>query len=672
MAGWFGTGGKTPAKAKARGGKALAPVAGEARQRGRGRGIGLFLLKLAAVTAVWGGVLLAGLIAYVFTTLPDTAHWMQVNRPPSITLEADDGTVIARYGDFYGKVLHLSDMPKSLPEAVIATEDRRFYSHFGLDPIGMARALWVDLRARGVVEGGSTLTQQLAKNVFLSPQRTLMRKLQEAVLAIWLERHYTKDQLLETYLNRVYFGAGAYGVDAAAQRYFGKSARDLDVFQSALIAGLLKAPSHFSPAHDHLLAAARARQVVDNMVAAGYLTPLQGAAAKAESDQVDAVPIARAGPRYFADWIQDAMANGGYTGDVTVTTTLDPRLQAAAEAAVTMVLDKDGARLHASQATLLALSPDGAVRAMVGGRDYTASQFNRVTQATRQPGSSFKLFVYLTALEHGFTPDATFFDGPISIGGWQPHDYEPGYRGTVTMATAVAQSLNTVAVEVALKVGIGNVIATAHRLGITGQVPADASIALGTAEVSLIDLTSAYAVMANGGNGVWPYGITEIKDASGQVLFRRTGGGPGRLVAPDVVGEMNRMLAGVMQYGTGRSAAIGRPAAGKTGTTSDFRDAWFEGYTPALVAGVWVGNDDDSPMRRVSGGSLPARIWHDFMVVALAGTPPRPLPGMAQAAPTVAAASGLPAQSEGLVGSIGDFLSHGLAAIGIGDDSRRK
>jgi penicillin-binding protein 1A len=666
---WFGKGGKVRAKAGAKvgGGRASAasaPASGLKRRRW-----GMFFLKAAAVVAVWGAVLAGGFTAYVFSTLPDTAHWMQVTRPPSITLLADDGSVIATYGDFYGQELRLSDLPPSLPQAVIATEDRRFYSHFGLDPIGMARALWVDLRAGSVVQGGSTITQQLAKNVFLTPERSIMRKLQEAVLAIWLEQHYTKDQLLAAYLNRVYFGAGAYGVDAAARRYFGKSARDLDVFQSALIAGLLKAPSHFSPSHDHELAAARARQVIDNMVAAGYLTPGQAATAKAESASLGAVPIAKAGPRYFADWIQDAMANGGYTSDVVVKTTLDPRLQAAAEAAITKQLDQDGARLHVSQGTLLALSPDGAVRAMVGGRDYTASQFNRVTQATRQPGSSFKLFVYLTALERGLEPDSTFVDGPISVGGWQPHDYEKGYRGAVTMAEAVAQSINTVAVEVALRVGIKNVVATAHRLGITTAIPDDASIALGTADVSLLDLTSAYAVMANGGNGVWPYGITEIKDTQGHVLFTRTGGGPGRLVAPAVVGQMNRLLTGVLQYGTGRAAAIGRPAAGKTGTTSDFRDAWFEGYTPDLVAGVWFGNDDDTPMRHVSGGSLPARAWHDFMVAALAGTPHHELPGTTLPPPVVASASASvqPAASRGVGDAIGDFLSRSLATIGIGN-----
>jgi penicillin-binding protein 1A len=526
----------------------------------------------------------------------------------------------------------------------------------------MLRALYVDIRSGRMVQGGSTITQQLAKNVFLTPQRTLLRKLQEAVLAIWLERHYSKDQLLEIYLNRVYFGAGAYGVDAAARRYFGKSARDVDVFQSAMIAGLLKAPSKFSPTHDHDLAAGRARQVLDNMVHAGYLTESEATTAKAESGSLADVPVIAPGPRYFADWVQDALAGDSYSGDIVVQTTLDPRLQAAAEAAVKRQLDKEGQRYHASQATLLAMSPDGAVRAMVGGRDYSTSQFNRVVQAQRQPGSSFKMFVYLTALENGMKPSDVFIDGPVDIGGWKPHDFEPGYLGPVTMSEALAQSLNTVAAQVAVKVGVPKIIETAHRLGITSTLPNDASIALGTGEVSLLDLTSAYAVLANGGNGVWPYGVTQVRDSEGHVLFDRTGGGPGQLIDPNVVGQMNGMLAGVIGHGTGKAAEIGRPEAGKTGTTSDFRDAWFVGYTPDLVAGVWFGNDDNAPMHNVSGGTLPARAWHDFMTVALAGTPPHPLAGTVSAIADNRADPG-----SGVGDQIGDFLSRSLAAIGIRD-----
>ncbi|HTH98426.1 MAG TPA: PBP1A family penicillin-binding protein [Stellaceae bacterium] len=630
------------------------------------------MLRCAGVLFAWGLLLAAGLAAYVYLNLPTGNDWMRFEHKPSVTLLADDGSTIATYGDVYGQTLHLADMPKALPEAVIATEDRRFYSHFGIDPIGLLRALWVDIRTGHMIQGGSTITQQLAKNVFLTPQRTLSRKLQEAVIAVWLEQHYTKDQLLEIYLNRVYLGAGAYGVDAAARRYFGKSARDLDTFQCAVIAGLLRAPSYYSPAHDPGLAAKRARVVLENMVHSDYLTQAQADTAAAESKSLTAVlPNTKAGPRYFADWVQDQLADDNYTGDVTVETTLDPIMQQAAQSIIASTLDKEGPRYHATQGMLLAMSPDGAIRAMVGGKDYATSQFNRVTQAERQPGSSFKLFVYLTALEAGMHPSDTFFDGPISIGNWHVHDYEPGFLGNVTMGEAVAQSLNTVAVEVAQRVGVANVVDTAHRLGITSDLPRNLSIALGTGEVSMLDLTSAYAVMANGGYGVWPYGIVEVKDAQGKVLYRRTGGGPGRLVAPNIVAEMNRLLAGVIAHGTGKAAAIGRPAAGKTGTTSDFRDAWFEGYTPDLVTGVWFGNDDNSPMRRATGGIMPAQAWHAFMMEALKDVPPNPLPGLAAPPPpNPAVASNNPAQGSSgpdVGDAIGNFLSRGLAAIGIGD-----
>jgi penicillin-binding protein 1A len=541
-------------------------------------------------------------------------------------------------------------MPRYLPQAVIATEDRRFYNHFGIDPIGLMRAAIADLAAGHVVEGGSTITQQLAKNLFLTPERNFARKIRETLLALWLEHRFSKDQILEIYLNRVYLGAGTYGVDAAAERYFGIGAGRLDLYQSALIAGLLKAPARFNPMRDRDLAAARTGQVLANMVEAGYITPAQAAAASREQQTLGAIAQVPPGNRYFADWIAGQAADfvGRTSRDLVIQTTLDPRLQAEGEAAIAATIAADGARDRVSQGALVALSPDGAVRAMVGGYRYDSSQFNRATQALRQPGSAFKPFVYLAALEAGVRPSDHFVDGPISVGGWRPRDYGNRYLGDMTVAEALAQSINTIAVQVGLRAGIDNIVATAHRLGIASPLSRDASIVLGTDDVTLLELTAAYAPFANGGQGVWAYGVAEIRDNAGNVLFRRAGTGPGRVVDPEFVGEMNDMLVGVIDRGTGRSAQLPRPAAGKTGTTQDYRDAWFIGYTADLVAGVWLGNDDNSPMNKVVGGSLPAQTWRRFMLAATRGMPVRPLPS----APPPAAVAIIPAPVRGFFDSL--------------------
>jgi penicillin-binding protein 1A len=517
-------------------------------------------------------------------------------------------------------------MSPFLPRAVIATEDRRFYHHFGIDPVGLARAAWVDLRAGHVVEGGSTITQQLAKILFLSPERSFTRKIRETLLALWLERKFTKDQILEIYLNRVYLGAGTYGVDAAAHRYFGKSAAKLSLYESAVIAGLLKAPTRFSPTRDRAAAAARASQVLDNMVEASIVTAADAAAARQQGAAL--ATAGRPGSRYFADWVADQIRDftGAPDRDLTVRTTLDPALQAAAEAAVAGVIARYGTQDKVSQGALVAMAPDGAVRALVGGRDYGESQFNRATQAQRQPGSAFKPFVYLAGLEAGLRPADRFVDAPIRVGDWQPHNYLNRYQGEMSLAEGLAQSINTIAVQVAERAGIARVVATANRLGIVSELPHDASIALGTGEVNLMELVSAYAPFANGGAGVIAYGITEIRDSDGKTVYRRGGSGPGQVVAPELVPLMDDMLAGVIAHGTGRSAALPRPAAGKTGTTQDYRDAWFIGFTADLVCGVWLGNDDNTPMKKVTGGTLPAAAWRDFMLAVTKEQPARPLP----------------------------------------------
>jgi penicillin-binding protein 1A len=593
------------------------------------------LASFGLLLFLWAVIIGGGLLAYFALTLPDTSQLTVAERRPSITILADDGSLIANFGDLFGRPLTLKEMSPYLPAAVIATEDRRFYSHFGIDPVGMLRAAFSDLRAGHIVQGGSTITQQLAKILFLTPDKTLARKTRETILALWLERRFSKEQILEIYLNRVYLGAGTYGVDAAAHRYFGKSAAKLTLFESAVIAGLLKAPTRYSPARDRDAAADRAGQVLDNMVEAGFITPAEAAASELKGG-ADLAVASRPGSRYFADWVADQLRDfagttvsgtGGGTGrDLVVRTTLDPRLQAEAEAAIAGILATQGEKDRAGEGALVALAPDGAVRAMVGGREYGKSQFNRATQAQRQPGSAFKPFVYLAGLEAGLRPEDRFVDMPIRIGNWRPHDYLKRYQGPMTLAEGLAQSINTIAVQVAERAGIAHVVATANRLGITSPLAHDASIALGTGEVNLLELTSAYAPFANGGNGVVAYGISEIRDTAGKLVYRRAGSGVGPVVAPELVGLMNRMLEGVIAHGTGKSAALPRPAAGKTGTTQDYRDAWFIGYTADLVAGVWFGNDDNSPMRRVTGGTLPAAAWRGFMLAATKDMPVRSLP----------------------------------------------
>ncbi|HEX4113697.1 MAG TPA: PBP1A family penicillin-binding protein [Stellaceae bacterium] len=640
--------------------------AGGGNWRGR---IGKALLLCLLWLAIIGG----GVLGYYALTLPSTKDIAVADRRPSVTLLAADGTLVATFGDLFGEPIRLKDMPKYLPEAVIATEDRRFYHHFGIDLIGLVRAAVVNLRAGHVVQGGSTLTQQLAKNLFLSPDRTMTRKIQEALLAVWLEQRFTKNEILEIYLNRVYLGAGAYGVDAAAHRYFDKPARQVTLYEAATIAGLLKAPTRYSPARDQSAAAERARHVLDAMKDAGYITMALEKAAFNQQRQNAGATHARPSDRYFADWIYEQIPEFAGLGnrDLVIATTLDARMQQEAEAAIETTLDRDGAKDDVGQGALVAMTPDGAIRAMVGGRSYNGSQFNRATQALRQPGSAFKAIVYAAALERGLSPYQHFDDHRIRIGNWEPRNFENEYRGDVSVADAVAFSINTVAAQVIEHTGVSHVIDVARRLGITTDLQRDASLALGTNEVTLIELTSAYAAFASGGVGTWPYGILEIKDRDGNIVYRRGGSGPGRVLPTGIAGTMNQLLAGVIERGTGRAARLDRPAAGKTGTTQDFRDALFIGYTAQLVTGVWFGNDDNAPMKHITGGTLPAQTWHNFMMAATRGEPIKPLPGpppgYAPRAPLVAGpapqqpqlASGTPAAQGGLDGLLDRIFGSG-------------
>jgi penicillin-binding protein 1A len=599
-----------------------------------------FCLKWGLTAAVWALVAALGLVAFYAYDLPDVDQAFRPTRPPTVTILAADGSELATVGDLYGQPVTLKELPAHLAHAVIATEDRRFRDHVGLDAIGLARAALANFRAGRVVQGGSTITQQVAKNLFLKPERTLKRKVQELLLALWLERKFSKEQILTVYLNRVYLGAGAYGVEAAAQRYFGRSARALTLYESAMIAGLLKAPSRYNPLHDPERAAARARQVLANMVDAGFVEPGQARAATARKSVVVAQKT-RAQTRYLADWVVEQLS--GFVApadrDLKVVTTVDAKLQRLAEAKLARLIAEQGAKADVGDAALVAVAPDGAVRALVGGVDYGTSQFNRATQAWRQPGSAFKPFVYLAALEAGLAPESRFVDAPLSIQGWSPKNFDGKFRGSVTAAEALAQSINTVAVLVAERTGRERVIRVARRLGLDAELAATPSLALGTEEVTLLGLTAAFAPLANGGFGVWPYAIETIADSQGRVLYRREGSGPGRVVAAHHVATMNAMLSDAVAHGTGKAARLDRPVAGKTGTSQNFRDAWFVGYSADLVAGVWMGNDDGQPMKNVTGGGLPARLWRDFMAEAHAGLPPRPLPG-ARAEPAPAAKSG--------------------------------
>ncbi|WP_341898147.1 PBP1A family penicillin-binding protein, partial [Ferrovibrio terrae] len=508
------------------------------------------LARLGLVVGIWGLVVIGGLFAWYAYDLPDFDDLYIVERKSSVTLKAADGMVLATYGDLYGEHQALQALPPHLPQALMATEDRRFYSHFGIDPLGLARATFANLRAGRTVQGGSTLTQQLAKNVFLSPNRTLKRKVQELMLAFRLEQKFSKDQILEMYLNRVYFGAGAYGVEAAAQRYFDKPATKLTLGESAMLVGLLKAPSRLAPTGNIKSAQTRSAQVLRNMAEAGYITPEVAEAAIAKPTQLARSRLPLPNARYFADWVIDEVYQqvGRDHPDLTVWTTLDSRLQGSAERSIGTLMDREAEKQDVEQAALVTLAPDGAVRAMVGGRDYLDSAFNRATQARRQPGSAFKPLVFMTALEQGIRPDDTFVDGPVDIGGWKPRNYDGQYHGAMTLRDAVARSINTIAVQVDEKVGRDKVIETARRLGITSDLKPHPSLALGAFEVGVLELTAAYAAFANGGYAVQPYGVIEIRDNQNTVLFRRdTGGAYAHMINGEVLGDLNDLLRGVVE-----------------------------------------------------------------------------------------------------------------------------
>jgi penicillin-binding protein 1A len=550
-----------------------------------------------------------------------------VNRPRAITFLDANGHDVGHRGAVVGTRLSLDEMPAYLPAAFVAVEDRRFYSNSVVDPRGILRALYIDLRAGHWVQGGSTITQQTAKIVYTAQQRTFSRKLSELMDAATLEKSLSKKQILDLYLNRLYLGSGAYGVDAAARVYFGISARHVTLAQAAMLATLTRAPSVFSPRRDLASAQERASRVLKVMVETGAITKAEAAEARAHpaivSDRADM--LAR---NYFLDSAADAALRyaGPNSGDLIVHTTLEPRIETGARRAAAHILHKDGKRDRVHEAAIVVLRPDGAIAAMIGGADYEDSVFNRATQAHRQPGSAFKPFVYLAALEAGLTPWDLREDMPVDINGWTPSNYNNEHFGTLTLAQALAHSVNTITVNLAQEIGSPTVIAAARRCGITSPLDNNASLALGTSEVTPLELTSAYAAFANGGLRVHPYYITEIDNSAGETLYRRRTPQPERIIASSVNRDLVAMMYGVVTSGTGHAAALAdHEVAGKTGTTQDYRDAWFVGFTADYVTGVWMGNDNDRHMRGVTGGTLPAALWHDTMAVAERGLPSKPL-----------------------------------------------
>lgn len=593
----------------ARSAKANPPQAASRKPPPKSGGLRGVLARWIPAALIWAALALAGYLVWCAYGLPDVDEAAREPRRPAMVVESADGRVLASYGDLHGGYVDIRRISPNLVNALLATEDRSFYHHFGVNPLSVARAMWVNYRAGSVRQGGSTVTQQVAKNLFLSPDRTVRRKVQELLLSFWLEAKFTKDQILELYFNRVYFGGGTYGIEAAARRFYGVSAKDVDLYQAAALVGALKAPSRYNPLSSPENSDGRARQVLANMADAGYLTD-------AEAKRVPrrwAVKSA-GGAGYFSDWILDAVGDriGPAGQDLWVRTTLDPRAQRIAEEALAATLDREGPAHKVREGAVVVLDRSGAVRAMVGGKQYVPGGFNRATQAVRQPGSTIKPFVYLAAFDRGLTPETMADDAPITIKSWSPRNADGRFRGIVSLRTALIHSLNTVPVRIYQQIGAEPILAMCARFGIP-QDDEGPSVVLGAGSVTLLDLTAAYAALANGGVGVWPHGLDSVRDRDGRIVDKPSGGGPGRVADADTTAEVVRILAQVLVEGTGRNARLPIPAAGKTGTTQDGRDAWFVGFTDRYVVGVWLGNDDNSPMEKVGGGTLPARIWRDVM-----------------------------------------------------------
>ena len=612
-----------------RGKAAPPPKRGKAKPvKAKKRRGGLFtLFYWLLILGFWGVVAVGGVVAYYGAQLPSSNTWAVPARAPNIKILAADGQLISNRGKSGGEAISLKELPYYVPAAVIAIEDKRFMSHFGIDPLGFANAILGQL-TRHNMRGGSTLTQQLAKNLFLTRDPTLGRKVQEALLALWLERNYSKEEILELYLNRVDFGHQKVGIEAASQFYFGHSARNMTLAEAATLAGSLQAPSRLNPKGKPELVSARQHTVLQAMANEGYITEDEAKAAAIDPNTAITTTVAGS-ESYVADWVEGLVTSyiGDIKQDVVVQTTIDWNLQKAAEFDVREMVAKSGKARHFSQGALVAMTPTGEVKAMVGGADYEKSQYNRAITAKRQSGSAFKPMVYLTALEHGYTPDTVVNDQPFTYDGWSPQNDDHKFHGEMPLRTALAYSLNSVTAQLAVEVGPQAIVDTAMRMGISSPLQAVPSIALGTQGVSLLELTQAYAPFANGGASVIANPIEKISTPDGKVLYQNDPPAPTQVVAPDKIGMMNNMLSTVVDIGTGKGAQLaGWQIAGKTGTSQKSRDALFVGYSAHMVTGVWLGNDDDTPTT-LTGGSLPASIWTEFMQVAHKGVTPTPLPG---------------------------------------------
>ncbi len=618
--------GRTPKSKKTRGGRRERRPFSLWRLFGK---LFYWLTTLGVVAAICVGAI----VYYYWMQMPSVTTWAVPDRPANIRILAADGQMMSNRGKTGGEAVSLAELPNYVPAAFIAIEDKRFYQHFGIDVMGLGAVALESVRAGKVTRGASTLTQQLAKNLFLSPDQTLGRKVQEALLAIWLEHNYSKDQILELYLNRVFFGNNATGLEAASQTYFGKSASNLSLGEAAILAGSMQAPSRLNPKGDPATVQARQRLVLQAMAEQGYITQAEAKAATIDPAQKIRTKVAGA-ESYVADWVEGLVTAyvGDVKEDVVVYTTINWDLQKEAEFLVKEAVTDQGPKYHFTQGALVSIDADGAVRAVVGGADYAKSQYNRAVTSRRQPGSTFKPFVYLAAMEKGYTPDTMAEDAPININGWSPSDADNKFMGPITLRTALAYSRNTVAAQLAWNVGPDKVVEVAQRLGISSPLQAVPSIALGTQEVSLLELTAAYAPFANGGNGVIANVITRIETATGKVLYDAVPAGPGQVVSPVVVGEMNDMLSTALDIGTGKHAHLsGWQIGGKTGTSQKARDALFVGFTSRMVTGVWLGNDDDTATS-LTGGAVPTQIWSDYMAKAHEGLPPSDLPNATSAA----------------------------------------
>ena len=614
------------------------------------------ILYWGMVLGLWAVIFVVAFFAVFATDLPDTSKLYDVKRQPSVSYLDRSGAMIAVRGSQYAPPVDLDKLPPYVPKAFIAIEDRWYYYHIGFNPWGIARSTYYNLTHKvGPRRGGSTISQQLARNLFLTPAQTYRRKAQELILAVWLEARFSKKQILELYLNRVYFGAGAYGIEAASQRYFNKPASQLTIGESAILAGLMKGPSRYSPVAATDRSSRRATIVLDEMVRIRAITPTQRDEALRTPVTVNPV-LANQRAQYFVDWMDGQVRSlvGEPTEDLVVETTLDLPLQAIAEQALQAGVAAAKTQ-GVQQGALVSLDGEGRVRAYVGGASYLQSQFDRVTMARRQAGSAFKPFVYLAAMEAGRTPQTPVVDEPVTIGKWQPRNYTGKYLGPITLETALKESINTVAARLANEVGTAAVAGTARRLGITSPIQLDPSMALGAVEVSPLEMAQAYAPLSNGGFFARAYGIERIRTAAGQVLYDRSVGAADHraVIGQPALAYMNLMMRQVLVSGTGTRAFVpGYDEAGKTCTTSDYRDAWFVGYTGGFVTAVWVGRDDNTPMRRVTGGGAPAGVWHAYMAAALPRLQTAPIPG-----------SELPPPEPAVEDPIGEMLGGGAEVV---------